>query len=404
MTEDAVYAIADTHFGLRESVGRDQSDEPAYVGDFIRWLEALPDKGKIPVLEGNAIYERQLRPASHLILLGDILELWDAENQNILLSSIPLATGLDRVKAPKFYVLGNHDYTLESTTGSYPVGVSGLEIVEEVYPKPEEDTGIVRPLQIGNRSYIFVHGHQFDRHLARAGKSWQVLGTLRHFGAALGSYSWLIFAMWLMTVVVQWFFGSPLWGWALVLTLALLWIPRFYMTVARPIGNWVVGRKYDREGALKGFRSWWSRFHKRVAEGDNLGIVYGHTHIIDWLQVKPRKADQPGISKAERNLTESLRELGRGGFTLYNISSWVSTKKRHRKVINATIFYTDEDGPLLLGWNWKSESPGPFHIPFEFVRKRSLNKILTRAEVEKAKLLGWPTELLVKWHSKGERI
>ena len=403
VTAPVVYAVADTHLGLRESRGVEDNDEPAIVTDFLRWLEALPQKGgeEFWVLERDAVVPRRLHPASHLVLLGDILELWDAENQAILLSSVPVATVLETLKAEKTYVLGNHDIILETLTRSYPFGTPGLNVVEDVYPKPEEGSETVRPLQIGTRGFLFIHGHQFDPRLAEAGHSMRVLGVIRQFGAALGDYAWLFFGLWLMTLLVQLLGELPLWGWILVLGLLSLWFPRAYMWGSRRYWRWR-GTRYGREKAFEGFQEWWNGFHGSVGEADDLGIVYGHTHFMDWVVAGPRRKRKIEPSEAERKLVVFLRRLGRRRHTLYNISSWVSTKSRFEKVIRGTIFYADKRGPLLLGWDWRSKRP--FHIPFEFVQIRRSKQILGPSEVAIAKRLGWPLKLVKKWEEKMEGI
>lgn len=405
MTEKhVVYAIADTHFGLREWTRYHHTDEPEIVADFLRWLIALStkDEERLWTLEANAIVGRPLRPASHLVLLGDVLELWDAENQAVLLSSIPQAAILEDLSAKKIYVLGNHDNILETLVGSYPLGTPEMNIVREVYPEPNEDTGIVQPLRIGTQSFIFIHGHQLDRFSSITGHASWVLGTLRQFGAALGHYAWLIFGFWWVALLAQLFGGAPLWGWVLLVVLASLWIPRLYMTVARPIHRKAVGRRYNRNGALKGFLSWWARFHECVARTDSLGIVYGHTHIIDRFEAVSQRELRPALAGVERKLADFLGRLRWRRQALYNISSWVSAKGRHKKEIMATIFYADERGPLLLGWDW--ESKRPFHIPFEFVRKRWLGRVLGQSEISIAERLGWPSKLVKKWQTRAERL
>ncbi|UCD92862.1 MAG: metallophosphoesterase [Methanobacteriota archaeon] len=402
--EHVVYAIADTHLGLREKTRYSHNDEPQVVGEFLRWLIALSGKDgeTLLTLEANAIVPRPLSPASHLVLLGDILELWDAENQAILLSSIPQTAILENLEAEKIYILGNHDNILETLAGSYPLGTPEMNVVKEVYPEPDEDTGIVLPLRIGTQSFIFIHGHQLDRFSSVTIHASQVLGTFRQLGAALGSYAWLIFGFWWAALLAQWFGGAPLWGWVLLLVLALLWIPRLYMTVARPIYRKAVGRRYKRNGALEGFVSWWKRFRKLLAKTGDLGVVYGHTHIIDWFETDPQRERGPELVGTEKKLSDIFERLGWTRQALYNVSSWVSAKGKHEKEIMATIFYADERGPLLLGWDWKSKHP--FHIPFEFIRKRWKGQVLDESEISIAERLGWPPKFVEKWLTRAEKV
>ena len=168
--EPVVYAIADTHLGLRERGRRGHRDEPVRVAEFLRWLRNVPTGGsELLVWENDSFSHRWMLPATQVILLGDILELWDAENQAVLLSSVPVGEVLARLEAEKVYVLGNHDNILETLGGRYPFGIPDLNLVRDVYPEPDDRTGRVAPLQIGTRAFVFVHGHQFDLHFIHAG-------------------------------------------------------------------------------------------------------------------------------------------------------------------------------------------------------------------------------------------
>jgi predicted phosphodiesterase len=159
--DPVVYAIGDTHLGLRGWGPKGHKERPLLVADFFRWLSALPEEGyPLMTWDGHSLSTRVLRRPDRLILLGDILELWEAENQAILFSAATVSSVLAKVPCAKIYVLGNHDNILQALTGMYPLGVENLEVVGESYPIT--DTGEIRPLRIGDRNYIFIHGHQFD--------------------------------------------------------------------------------------------------------------------------------------------------------------------------------------------------------------------------------------------------
>jgi UDP-2,3-diacylglucosamine pyrophosphatase LpxH len=410
-----VYAIADTHLGLRRRLGENHSDSPDRVGDFLHWLAALPPEGeKLRVLEHGSVNGRLLLPATKLVLLGDILELWDAENPAILLSSL-VGTVLERIDAEKIYVVGNHDIILGAQQGSYPLGDSKLRIVGEVYPEPDEKIG-TRPLHLGPQAFLFVHGHQFDPIFVRSGGAWRLLSYIRQFGTALGVYAWLFFGLWLAVLLLRFLMPSLL-DLSLALALPLLWFPRLYLVLGRVLYA-RGGRRYNRPGALKGFQSWWAGFNSQVEEAANLGIVYGHTHLLDWFEAgpTPRKATELTRPirkrtkveviqmKAETRLNTFLRKVPKKPQTLYNISSWVSVspEDKHAPVIWATSFYADDQGPLILGWDWNLQHP--FHIPFEFIVKRRLQQKLDSSEELAARSLGWPRELVQKWQDTKEEI
>ncbi len=398
-----IYAIADTHLGLREKGRRLHSDSPAYVADFLRWLHSLPEAGiEFPVLENGSIVARVFQPPTHLILLGDILELWDAENQNILLSSASVTDELKTVPAKKIYVLGNHDNILESAIGVYPFGIPKLEIVKWVYPPEEGDSKLIRPLTVGDRSYLFVHGHQLDAHFRRSLGFWRSLPHVRQFGAALGRHAWWFLGITLWTLAIQFLVSASPLGWVIVAASAIIWIPRAYMTIARPIWGALFGRRYRRSATLDAFRSFWKGLRKRVVHPDEVSVVYGHTHILDYIEVERQASTTRRLSKSQTRLVSFLLGFRRRPRNLYNISSWISTKGPRETVIWATIFYADEKGPLFLGWDWTVRRP--FHIPFELVKKRRAGETLDSTEAALAAELKWPPKLIQKWQTTKEDV
>ncbi|MFQ5911013.1 MAG: metallophosphoesterase, partial [Thermoplasmata archaeon] len=260
--EPVVYAIADTHLGLREWAGH--HDSPVIVADFLRWL-AAETPFSIIVLEEDAIVMRQLQPPTHMLMLGDILELWDADNLPLLGSAAQVEAGLDRLNAEKIYLLGNHDNILEMFASQDPF--RSVEIPGEVYPPPDSD-GVVKPLAVGPRSYLFIHGHQFDE----TGTFSPLLSSLRQFGASLGAYAWVFLILTLGLGLWQGIFAwqgiDPPFPWALfwtfVIALSLFWGPRFYMSWARRIHRWLSGGRYNRKRSLRGLQAWWSDFQSKV--------------------------------------------------------------------------------------------------------------------------------------------
>lgn len=383
--QPVVYTIADTHLGLRERGPGGHRDSPAILANFFRWLNGLPKEGEeLQIWENGSVRTRQMLPPSDVVLLGDILELWDAENQAILLSALPVGAALATIDAKKIYVLGNHDNILENLEGSYPFGLPELHVVKGVYPNPKNEG----PLQIGARTFFFIHGHQLG------GDTGKLLGFMRQFGASLGNWAWsflLFTALALYQLLV-----SPSLLWYILFPGSFFpWLPRFYMTFGRKVWNWGTRRRYNRRRALGGFRRWWRRFQRRVVDESEPGIVYGHTHFLDWIDVETRSAHNSTITKAERKLVRFLRESRKRPSALYNISSWV-WEGPYKGDLRATVFYVDEKGPLLLGWDWNSEPPRPFHVPFEFVKKRRNRLPLDASDARMAEQLKWPEKLIGK--------
>ena len=88
--EKPVIVIADTHLGLRERklLGIDLQSvtcESETVSAFLHWLVELEEKGSwtLPLVTGEESEPAQLElePPGKLILLGDVLELWDSSER-----------------------------------------------------------------------------------------------------------------------------------------------------------------------------------------------------------------------------------------------------------------------------------------------------------------------------------
>jgi len=405
--EPVVYAIGDTHLGLHEWGPRGHRERPLLLADFFRWLSALPEEGyPLQTWDGQALTKRVLRRPDRLILLGDILELWEAENQAVLLSVASVSSVLSRVPCQKIYVLGNHDNILQALTGLYPLGAENLQVVGDAYPVSE--TGEIQPLRIGDRNYIFIHGHQFDPVFhGRIGRFWPLLAPVRQAGASLGDYAWVFAALWVASLLVYIIYPSLPIDWLMMLVLPLLWFPRLYMKIGWRSRRLIGGLRYNRDLALKGFVKWWARIRQRKGIPKEVGIVFGHTHYMDWLELGGEKRYDRAMKPAESRLNESVVRLGDIRPTLYNVSSWLSRGGERRGVVVATAFYADALGPLFIGWDWRERRP--FHIPFQFVEKRwddPLSFVKEDSELGGiARQLGWPREMIGRWgQSRGSLL
>jgi predicted phosphodiesterase len=405
--EPVVYAIGDTHLGLREWGPKGHRARPLLLADFFRWLSALPEGGyPLQIWDGQALTTRVLHRPDRLILLGDILELWEAENQAVLLSVATVSSVLSRVPCQKIYVLGNHDNILQGLTGLYPLGAENLTVVGDAYPT--SDTGEIQPLRIGDRNYIFIHGHQFDPVFhGRIGEFWPLLAPVRQAGAALGDYAWVFAALWIASLLVYIIYPSLPVDWLMMLVLPLLWFPRLYMKLGWRSQRLLGGLRYNRDLALKGFVKWWASVRRGKEIPKDVGIVFGHTHYMDWLELGGEKRYDRTMKPAESRLNESVVRLGDKRPTLYNVSSWLSGGGERRGVVVATAFYADALGPLFIGWDWRERRP--FHIPFESVEKRWDDPLSFAKEDSGlggiARQLGWPREMIRRWgQSRGSLL
>ena len=111
-----------------------------------------------------------------VILLGDIVDLWDPKNgdrDNVIRDSLRPFSLLSDINCDKIYVTGNHDdsfcelnETIETLANS-----KIFHIYDSYFPKGKEhessdnvkNINKKMGLKIGKKSYFFLHGHQFDK-------------------------------------------------------------------------------------------------------------------------------------------------------------------------------------------------------------------------------------------------
>jgi len=424
MGEGSIIVISDCHLGL---VGGERKKgvvcEPEKLGQFLSWLIRLKNGEKISVVLGpwsKGRGEKVLKPPEKVVLIGDIIELWDAADSAIEYCSRPIFELLGKLDCEKIYLLGNHDYDLKSLVGVYPSGEHTLNIVDDCYPVQEEGgekSRRVVTLRKGDRDYLFVHGYQFDR-IFRF-QPWKFLPNIRSGAVAFGGYgdlfigllflstaAWAlkhVFSQRLLSLVSQALLGSALpalfallslslgFWWtvlpvlntlgseAAILIWAILGAPRIIYLYGRKIWNRLVGTRYNREASIRGLRRWWAKFsEKKAVDSENLRIVYGHTHLADVI------------------LPE---ELGAGGgvkLTALNIPAWVKDyTEKHRQKLRAACLYIDDEDELFIGWDWNEKKP--FLIPVEAVYERRKNGFISKDTAEKLVSIGWPRAMVETW-------
>jgi calcineurin-like phosphoesterase family protein len=96
--------------------------------------------------------------------------LWDPkdfEKYNIIKDFIEPFFLLSDINCNKIYVTGNHDDSLGEFEGKVDFKNlytgTRLDIYNGYYPKKDNISGIAGGLKVGSRSYLFLHGHQFDK-------------------------------------------------------------------------------------------------------------------------------------------------------------------------------------------------------------------------------------------------
>ncbi len=453
--------VADTHFGLKKA--KINMGMPGYFANFLDWIASLEGQPvTVKVLEGplqeKSIKEKTIYFPQKIIFLGDILELWDSEDEPVAACVATLMPSLANIKAEKIYVLGNHDnilkrIVLETPQGGYMhynLGGSVLKVFPDVYPPPSAH---IVTEKCGANHYIFVHGHQFDKYFAESGGSYKIWSVVRNVSDSLTLYVPALFGISCVVKIVNWIAGTsiflgknPTWG-----LLFLLTLPRIYMDIGRRLWNWIVGMRYKKQETITNFMHWWKKFvsskskSKNKSESkskskskpvpENLAVVYGHTHYLNYLP----SHYAPGEDMFSGGLHDYYKETSqKEGIpeeerpTLVNISAWVTDfyilsekfflavekashqlkkpfvkeKKERLNPESATVgtfLYIDEDGFEFFGWNWYSEEEKPvhnvFHIPkAAIIKRRERGPVTDDEEVRKAlEDIGWPQTLVNLW-------
>lgn len=98
------------------------------------------------------------RDISHLILLGDILDLWRYRNSRVLSENADVISEIGQLDMRKTYIIGNHDYAI----------LNLLSDRKEDASIPSEAAGaldhVVESLELTKDgiNFKFIHGHQID--------------------------------------------------------------------------------------------------------------------------------------------------------------------------------------------------------------------------------------------------
>ena len=319
--EEVIWAVSDVHLGLEGSNYEE-------FAEFLRWASEKEE------FEAPGANRRVARPTK-LILLGDFLELWDPIDDDFkntalqLFQSIkPLLKAADEV----IFVTGNHDEALEAYEAVYPMKHPGFKIARRHYPDEAP-----RWIQVGDRRYFFLHGHQFDRFFLSLWPLSRLPTLMASANNALKGFTppggWglsiIFLALLVLRLLTPWPSWPPLWT---VYVAGILSIPRVFTYLQTPFwhrfGRYLSNRPKHmdiEEMVTKGY------YDKRKDTITADAVVYGHTHVPEICG--------PEIAKT----------LGK---TLINTGSWVSEDKPTMK---NTVVVIDEKGAMLLVWKGKKE-------------------------------------------------
>jgi UDP-2,3-diacylglucosamine pyrophosphatase LpxH len=335
--KQAFIVVSDLHFGSGEC----NHDE---FCSFLGWICGLENQPETVEYKDKNI---TIENPDQIILLGDILELWNPKNGdrgNIVKDSMRPLTLLSNINCDKIYVLGNHDDSLDGLEGK--VGcetlVNGTKfyIYSGHYPKKDKKSGVARGLKIGNRSYFFLHGHQFDKKQAiikLINKFWDPLDWFQDiFHIKFTKKHWKVnFVIFLCLLLSGKYL---LWGgflqssflsnlvWAMFTGFfALSSIPGIVANTQGNIYNSMKPRDKTAEQVIK------NKYYQKSKETiDADVVVFGHTHFASSYELK---------SEARNKL-------------FLNSGCWVGKDKDINgiKCYANTFIYLDETGAYILTW------------------------------------------------------
>jgi len=329
MKKKSIIVVSDTHFG------REISNYKAFES-FSDWLLSLEKEPKTVKLKDGR--EKVISKPDLLILLGDILELWDPVDDDpvyILKHALKPLEKTMQLGCNKVYVAGNHDEDIGYFAGKYRLSnATELEIIPRHYPESPEQS-----IEVGASRLFFLHGHQFDKtfrffgNLASMPSVMAKLSFLTVTGPLKGWLFPLLFAIFLVLYrVVQ----IPLARYLLLIltTVAGVFaIPKlftlFQTYVWKPLSKFAVKKpKYkDIKTIIE------EEYYKR--EKDTIQakvVVFGHTHVPDMHE-----------------------EFGK---VFVNSGGWV----KEEGVPCNTFVYIDEEGVFVFRWD--EEKKEPEHLSF----------------------------------------
>lgn len=421
-----IIVVADTHFGIKKD---NSISMPGYFGDFLWWIKELEEENKkVKILDRNTIKDKTLIKPKEIIFLGDIIELWDSDDEAVSTCVSSLLPTLAEIEAEKIYVLGNHDNILDKASLSqekeyYPLGKSNLKIVEDVYPSK----GF---LEMGNQNYLFAHGHQFSPGCLFKIASWidekifsnkircyDIIPRMKRIGNTMGSFFSGIFVIFFVISLIALIyilrldvlsfrvFNDPLFYTTLIF--GLLGLPKLIIDHARSLYNKKTGLRYKKQKTKESFEDWWKKFKQKRKIEENVNVVYGHTHFLNYIPAP--EIDKTMYEFYEDKLkTRNIPVDTEAKTNLVNISSWMKDIKhkekdeKYKNVMVASFLYIDNEGFEFFGWDWYKKRI--FHIPKEviIIRRELKENVIPKWMVGKLTDVGWPKNLIEKWQEQAE--
>lgn len=346
--ESSYIVVSDVH------LGSEQCNQNEFC-DFLGWINSLSNQDKPHQIVKCKDKEVKIKKPGKIILLGDIVELWspkDGDRDNVIKESMRPLSLLTSVDCDKIYVVGNHDNSLGELEGkvNWEALCNGTElnIYDSHYPKKDK-AGIAHGFNIGNRSYFFLHGHQFDKEQAilayvshLIGELWNPLNwfqvlynvsfTKKHWKSNFVIFLVLIFGgKYLLWNV---FLQSSFWitaAWAMITGFfAFSSIPGIVAHIQKIIYESTNPRDKTAEEVIT------DEYYKKKKDTMQADVVvFGHTHFASYYGLD--------ISEKEEKKKEKL---------FVNSGCWVGTDEDlNGKMRYANTFvYIDISGAYIMRW------------------------------------------------------
>jgi UDP-2,3-diacylglucosamine pyrophosphatase LpxH len=329
--------ISDVHLGNSESNHKE-------FCHFLEWVRDLANGPKIIKCDNREV---TIENPEKIILLGDILDLWNPKNgnrDNVIKDCIRPFSLLSNINSDKIFVVGNHDDTLGELEGKVDHETldngTRFAIYDRHYPKKDKKSGIASGLKIGKRSYFFLHGHQFDKQQAimkHVSALWDPINWFQDlFNVTFTKKHWKVnFIIFLGLLLGEKYFlwnvflQSSFWGnlgWAMVTGFfALSSIPGIVANTQGTIYNFTKPADKTAEQVIQ--HKYYQK-NKETIDADV--VVFGHTHFASSYELK----------------TEAGKKL------FLNSGCWIGTDTEFNGTICYvnTFIYLDEIGAYILTW------------------------------------------------------
>jgi len=349
----AYFIVSDVHLGSEECNNND-------FCNFLEWICSPANQSKTIKHKGKEI---TIKNPFKLILLGDILELWDpkdGDRDNVAKESMRPLSLLSNICCDKIYVVGNHDDSLSELDTKIDSETmengTKFDIYNKHYPEKNEESGIASGIKIGNRSYFFLHGQQFDKEQAilkyvskLIGQNWNPLGwfqilynipsTKKHW--TVNSFIFLGLFLGGEYFLLNMFRQSSFWNsslWAMI-------IGFFALTI------WSAITGYFAISSIPGIVS---HYQGKVYKNSNPKDKNAEQIITDkYYQESKDTIDADVIVFGHTHFASSYEHNTKTGKKLFlNSGSWVKKDEDidGKTRYSNTFIYLDEIGAYILTW------------------------------------------------------